>query len=69
MYAWGKGERGQLGLWPEGANSCHASKVRMERGQGYDKNVPIVEVECGLNHTAALSECRRNVYVWGKVRH
>lgn len=47
--------------------SCHASKVRMERGRGFDKSAPIGEVECGLNHTAALSECRRNVYVWGKL--
>ena len=67
VYTWGKGERGQLGLWPEGCNSYHASKVRMQRGLGHGKEFPIVEVECGLNHTAALSEGRRDVYVWGKL--
>lgn len=66
VYSWGKGERGQLGLWPEGGNTCYASKVRLERGRGRDKRVKIEKVECGINHTAALSSCRRAVYVWGK---
>ncbi|GMI37346.1 hypothetical protein TrCOL_g10063 [Triparma columacea] len=67
VYAWGKGERGQCGLWPDGGNTSYAGKVRLRRGRGYDEEVKVEGVECGMQHTAAITE-DGEVYIWGKFQ-
>ncbi|GMH62580.1 hypothetical protein TrLO_g2993 [Triparma laevis f. longispina] len=65
VYTWGKGERGQLGLFGEGGNVCYGSRVRFVRG-GREDDVEIEKVESGVNHCAAMERGRRVVWVWGK---
>ena len=64
VYCWGKGERGQVGLWADGGNTTVAGKVRLVRGR--EDDVRVKDVKAGMMHSVALGE-EGEVYVWGKL--
>lgn len=72
MFAWGKGDRGQLGcdvLQGEGHTPQHVKKTIILLS-GNDKPVyqamgKVHQIAAGMIHSAAL-DTENNVYVWGK---
>lgn len=71
VLCWGKGERGQLGSGrrqnvPEPL-LCFPPDLEDAQNDLHSGEIPIaVDVQCGLNHTACLTE-DGSVYVWGKM--
>mmetsp|Transcript_30589 Transcript_30589/g.46325 ORF Transcript_30589/g.46325 Transcript_30589/m.46325 type:complete len:481 (+) Transcript_30589:152-1594(+) len=72
MYAWGKGERGQLGVRglsddysPVAKRICDFRLPAEDGMQNWSDNVYISGISAGLNHSAARTN-ENIVYVWGK---
>ena len=65
-YAWGRGDRGQLGT---GDTAHYTAPVRLLEGQGGEDwlGLRIVAVEAGTSASAALDEAGR-LWVWGKMQ-
>lgn len=65
-FAWGRGDRGQLGV---GDAIHYTAPVRVMEGEGGVDwlGMRIVAVEAGMACSAAIDECGR-VWVWGKMQ-
>lgn len=79
MFAWGKGERGQLGhdrIESESHSAMFIPKaVALEPLRAGDRGVakpmyhalgPISQISAGMIHSAALEKDTNQVYIWGK---
>jgi len=72
VYAWGKGERGQLGIKSLVGESVSVPQRIIQfrlppkdGAQQWTEDVRIVEISAGVNHSAARSD-DNHLYVWGK---
>lgn len=70
LYAWGKGERGQLGIQEQTTIDCaqRVTKFRLpsrDNKQQWANDLKIKNIAAGLNHSAAVTDDNL-VFVWGK---
>ena len=69
LFAWGKGERGQLGLVDDSiAHAMRVTRFRCgpnERGQHWEVDPVVTSIGAGMNHSVILTQSN-NLYVCGK---
>lgn len=63
LWAWGEGGQGELGLGPDVQRAGAAQAVPLPPGASPPED-RVVEVQCGLHHTVALTATGR-VFAWG----
>lgn len=63
LWAWGEGGQGELGLGPDVQRVATAHLVPLPPGASPPED-RVVEVQCGLHHTVALTATGR-VFAWG----